>query len=305
LKVSTDHPKPFDVEKGIEFYHPEDREEVREAVKRAVSEGEPYEHEARLITDTGRERWVHSVGEPVERDGETVEVRGVFQDITERKRKERELAVQNDRLNRFASIVSHDLHNPLNVIEGRFELLREECNSDHFDPIDTAIDRMHRIIDGVLWLAREGQDIGSTAPVRVRTAVRSAWDIVADDADRAELRVADDGGNLPTISADDDRLCQLLENLLRNAIEHGGDGVTVTVGRLDDGFYVEDDGPGIPEKERDRVFAAGYSRTADGTGFGLNIVAKVADAHGWDIHVTDGPDGGARFEITDVDAAEP
>jgi hypothetical protein len=61
--------------------------------------------------------------------------------------------------------------------------------------------------------------------------------------------------------------------------------VTVTVGTLGDGFYVADDGPGIPEDERERVFEAGYSTTESGSGFGLAIVERVADAHGWSVHV--------------------
>ena len=77
--------------------------------------------------------------------------------------------------------------------------------------------------------------------------------------------------------------------------------MTVTVGDLPDGFYIEDDGPGIPQADREEVFAAGYSTASAGTGFGLSIVNRVAQAHGWDVRVTDGSDGGARFEITGVD----
>jgi PAS domain S-box-containing protein len=294
----------FDVEKGLGFYHPEDRQEVREAVEAAISGGEPYDHVVRIITDTGRKRWVHSVGEPVEQDGEIVKVRGAFQDITERKQKEQEVARQNDRLEKFSSTVSHDLRTPLNVIEGRLELLQEDYESEHFEPMDSAIDRMNRIIDDVLWLAREGQDIGSKEPVSLRTAVDSAWDIVADNADKARLRYTGEEDSLPTIEADQDRFRQLLENLLRNAIEHVGEDVIVRVGRLEDGFYVEDDGPGIPADERDQVLTAGYSNATDGTGFGLHIIAQVVEAHSWDIGVTDGSDGGARFEITGIEFAD-
>lgn len=80
--------------------------------------------------------------------------------------------------------------------------------------------------------------------------------------------------------------------------------VTVTIGDLDRGFYVEDDGPGIPEEERDAVFKAGYSTNEAGTGFGLNIVKQVVQSHGWEIIVTESLDGGARFEITGVDFLE-
>ena len=104
--------------------------------------------------------------------------------------------------------------------------------------------------------------------------------------------------------ADRSRLHQLIENLIRNAIEHGGEAVTVTIGDRANGFYVADDGPGIPVNERDEVFETGYSTREDGTGFGLNIVREIVDAHGWGIAVAESAEGGARFEITDVDLAE-
>ena len=72
---------------------------------------------------------------------------------------------------------------------------------------------------------------------------------------------------------------------------------------LEDGFYVEDDGPGIPEENRTDIFDSGYSTTGEGTGFGLSIVKRVAEAHGWDITVTESEVGGARFEITGVEFA--
>ena len=95
----------------------------------------------------------------------------------------------------------------------------------------------------------------------------------------------------------------MFENLIRNAIDHGGDDVAVTIGDLDGGFYVEDTGPGIPSEERDAVFEVGYSTSDDGTGLGLSIVKHVVDAHGWDIRVTEGTEGGARFEITGIESA--
>jgi signal transduction histidine kinase len=127
--------------------------------------------------------------------------------------------------------------------------------------------------------------------------------MVADDTDHAEL-VHDDELASVEIKADDDRLRQLLENLLRNAIEHGGRDVTVTVGTLDNGMYIEDTGPGIPEEQREDVFAAGYSSGENGTGFGLSIVKQIVNAHGWNVTVTESADGGARFEITGVEFSE-
>lgn len=102
-----------------------------------------------------------------------------------------------------------------------------------------------------------------------------------------------------TIDADTSRVSQLFDNLLRNAIKHRGEDVTVRVDWLADcpGFYIEDTGAGIPAEERARVFESGYTTTTESTGFGLAIVTEIVEAHGWEIDVTAGADGGARFEI--------
>jgi signal transduction histidine kinase len=81
--------------------------------------------------------------------------------------------------------------------------------------------------------------------------------------------------------------------------------VAVTVGDLPDGagFYVADDGPGIPPEQRDAVLDPGVSSTAGGTGFGLAIVRRIAGAHGWDVTVTESETGGARIEFRGVETA--
>jgi PAS domain S-box-containing protein len=289
---------------GFDFVHPDDVDEATSLFADLTSDpGSTITVEFRFRTADGEWRWLEVRGtNQLENDA----IEGIVtnnRDITERKARERALQRERDRLDEFASVVSHDLRNPLNVIEGRLELLCEDCDSDHLDSIATAVDRMDRIIEDVLWLAREGRDVGSMAPTDLRAAVDAAWELAADGADGAELCYATDDRSLPTIRADDDRLHQLLENLLGNAIDHGGEDVTVTVGALEDGFYVADDGPGIPEDDRDRVFAAGYSTGEEGTGFGLSIVEGIADAHGWEIEATESEPGGARFEIRGVDVA--
>ncbi len=214
---------------------------------------------------------------------------------------EHQLQLQNERLDEFASVVSHDLRSPLNVAEGRLELAMEDCTSEHLDHIAETFDRMHRLIDDVLWLAREGRDVGETGPVDLQRAAEEAWATVADAAGGATLStVASDARRLPTVTADEGRLLQLFENLFRNAIDHAGSDVSVRVESTDGGFAVEDDGPGVPEEDQDRIFDAGYSTTEDGTGFGLNIVEQIAEAHGWTITVTTASAGGARFEFTGV-----
>ncbi|MFB6081148.1 MAG: PAS domain S-box protein, partial [Haloferacaceae archaeon] len=226
----------------------------------------------------------------------------VLRDVTERERQYETIQKQRDELDRFAGIVSHDLRNPLTTAQGYLELAREERDSEHLDRIGHGLDRMDRIIEDVLWLARQGEEIGPTDPVDLREAIEDAWLIVADQETTAKLRLADEA--FGRIEADDDRLSQLLENLLRNAVEHGGSDVTVRVEPTATGVAIEDDGPGIPADERDRVFESGYSTRTDGTGFGLSIVERICEAHGWSVDVTTGDLGGARFEISGV-AREP
>jgi signal transduction histidine kinase len=213
----------------------------------------------------------------------------------DRVKREAELRERNERLDEFVSVVSHDLRNPLNVATGRLELARAECESEHLDDVDRALSRMDTLVDDLLALAREGTHASDLEPVAVADICRDCWETVAT-ADASLVVEADS-----VVRADRTRFRQLLENLVRNAVEHGGDDVTITVGDLDDGFYVADDGPGLPETEPERVFEGGYSTTESGTGFGLKIVREVVTAHGWTITATESDDGGARFDVTDVE----
>ncbi|AUV84008.1 PAS domain-containing sensor histidine kinase [Salinigranum rubrum] len=218
-------------------------------------------------------------------------------DITDRKEKERELRRERDRLEEFASVVSHDLRNPLSVASGNLALVREECESDRLAPIGRALDRMGQLITDLLTLAREGEAVGEVHPVSLGHLVPDCW----RNVETGDARLAVD--DAPTVLADRSRMSTLLENLLRNSVEHGGPDVRVTVGGLADGagFYVADDGPGIEPDERARVFESGYSTNSDGTGIGLTIVQQIVEAHGWEISVAESADGGARFEIRGVE----
>jgi PAS domain S-box-containing protein len=220
----------------------------------------------------------------------------------ERRRTTERLRRTNDQLERFAAVVSHDLRNPMNVLDGSLDLAASTGDDEHFERCRRALDRMDRLVDDLLSLARTGETIDDVAPVTLSTVARRAWETTGTDD--ATLAVEAD----LTVRADESRLRQLFENLFRNSVEHGGTGVTVRVVALDDGFAVEDDGVGIPLEEHEQVFESGFSTDTEGTGFGLTIVSEVADAHGWDVALAESADGGARFEFTGVeivDAVEP
>lgn len=198
------------------------------------------------------------------------------------------------RLNEFTSVVSHDLRNPLNVAVGRLELAKAESDNEHIEDVERALDRMDSMIHDILTLAQEGEAAVTKEPVSLEVIAEESW-LNVDTRD-ASLTVETD----LIVQADASRLRQILENLFRNAVEHGGDNVVVTVGEIEgrEGFFVEDSGSGIPPEERSEIFRMGYSDDPDGSGFGLSIVQDVINAHDWQIRVTESESGGARFEIT-------
>ncbi|UPV73998.1 GAF domain-containing protein [Halorussus limi] len=218
---------------------------------------------------------------------------------------EAHLRQQKDRLEEFASIVSHDLRNPLNVAQGNLQLVVEGLTEnsdqraqpsevDRLEKVSTSLDRMETIIQEVLTLARQGQVVDDPERVRLDEVVERAW---------TNVETADATLNLDCerkLEADPGRLQQLVENLLRNAIDHGGDDVTIRVLKLADGFAVEDDGHGLPDDGDGEIFSSEYSMSKDGTGLGLAIVEQIVDAHGWDVSATTGSDGGARIEVEGV-----
>lgn len=211
----------------------------------------------------------------------------------------------------IASIISHDLRNPLDVANAHLRAARETGAEEHFDELRASHERMEQIIGDVLELTRADQSLNATGGVDIERVATDAWTSVDTD-DGVSLSLEDD---LPTCEADSGRLQRLFENLFRNSVEHGRSGqaesadttqagtatgeLHVSVGRIPDGFFVADDGTGIPDAERERVFNPGYSsaETGRGTGLGLTIVEQIARAHGWTVSLSNGAAGGARFEF--------
>jgi len=282
-----------------------------------IETGEPILDKEEYVPHSGD--WLLTSKVPwYDENDEIAGVIGVTRNITERKERERELQRQNERLDQFASRLSHELRNPLSVLGERVTLARQTGDPEHFEHMERSIHRMDRLIDDVLVLAREGGVEIERDPVNIAQVARSCWKGIRSP--RTDLVVETDRH----IVADADRLHQLLANLFRNAIEHGSacienagsnviptddqnaraSDMTVTVGELPEGFYVEDDGRGISPELHQAVLEPGISEMEHGAGLGLVVVAKIVDTHGWTIRVTDGSAGGARFEITGVEFAD-
>ncbi len=281
-----------------EFVREQDRGELAAYLER-VETGDTDSVELELLTADGETIPYEFYSDRLTDDGTVVGRVGIGRDVTERAEYRRALERENRRLEEFASTVAHDLRNPLTVAQGRARLLDGDLDGQQAEDLEAvleSLDRIERIIGDVLELARTGDLAADPEPVDVGELAGRVWTDI--EYGLAVLTVEDP----PTIMADASLLERLLTNLLRNTIEHLGDDVAVRVGRLSStpGFYVADDGPGIPVTERDVIFEWGHSTKSDGFGIGLQSVRETCRAHGWDVVATESRDGGARFEITGV-----
>jgi len=229
----------------------------------------------------------------------------VFRDVTARVRRRQQLETlnrRNEQLDQFVSVVAHDLRNPLATAGARVQLARETGEEEHFDQIEKAHDRIESIVEELRSAAQAGVTLETTESIALAHLVQKAWKTARTEGVTLQTDVPPDA----RIDGDPDLLRHVFENLLRNAADHNDPPVTVTVGLLDSsgscrGFYVEDDGRGIPSDERRDVLEHGYTTDEDGTGLGLAIVSEFVEAHGWEMTVAEGDDGGARFEIATRD----
>ncbi|SDM52403.1 PAS fold-containing protein [Halogranum gelatinilyticum] len=266
-----------------------------------VESGDGASVDAELVVcpedGSGERHTLQVTRSPLDPDGTAGGSVLLYHDVTEREAHRRLLERRNDRLDTFTTTISHDLRNPLSVISGYVALTRDTGNLDHLDTVDRTVTRIADFLDDLLTLARQGRTIGD--PVRVSLAA-----LVDETVAAAETELTVEATTDRDLLADPDRLRQVFENLLHNAADHGG-ATTVRVGDLPDGFFVEDDGTGISAEKRETVFDYGYTTSAGGSGFGLVIVREIVEAHGWEIAVTEGSTGGARFEVTGVDSMTP
>jgi len=266
-----------------------------------------------LDTDRGRRHFEVEVS-PVLDDGDRVGRLFLVQDITARVERQRELERKNEQMEGFASVVSHDLRNPLTVAAGYVDNISDvtddETIAGYASEASAAHDRMETLIENILTMAREGDAVENPDPVSLWTVARDAWGTV--DTAEMTLAAADDATTDAVVLADADRLQRLFENCFRNAREHAGSDVTVTVGvdGFDDSnsvldpavrsFWVADDGPGIPAEDRESVLEEGFTTHQDGTGFGLAIVREISEGHGWTVSTAESETGGAKFVFEDV-----
>jgi signal transduction histidine kinase len=181
------------------------------------------------------------------------------------------------------------------VAQARLEFAQEEYQSEHLEVVARAHDRIATLIEDIETLVRNEEADPQLDAIVLRELIEACWQNV--ETHHATLIIESDRSLL----ADESRCRQLLENLIRNAVEHAGDAVTVTIGDLENGFYVEDDGQGFPDGDPKALLEEGVTTKATGTGLGLSIVREIVEEHEWTLTMAEGEDDGARFEIRGIE----
>lgn len=313
-------PKAYqpDLQSAINFYHPDDVERVTGLVEGAIKEARAFEFEARLIQPSGDVRHVRSICTPdVDREGHTVAVFGVFRDVSEDLEHERqlkstmeELSRSNEELNRFSYVCSHDMKEPVRLIESMSALLLDpgfdadaERRRDLLSRISNNTVRLRAIIDSLLAYSRieatvEKTEIDLNA---VLVEIREGLSLAAEEK-QANLDI----GKLPTVRGARVHFTQLFQNLIGNALKFNDsdDPVVKVRSRKRNGqwvFSVEDNGPGIAEEWRKEIFGVfrrlNLRDEIDGTGLGLSICQRIVHQYGGSIKCTTSKLGGAKFEF--------
>ncbi len=214
-----------------------------------------------------------------------------------RRDREREMEAQNRRLDEFTSVVSHDLRNPLSVATGHSPRPRT-VESEHLAAVEQAHERMDTLITDLLTLAQDGETVTDRESVALASLAENCWTTV-ETADATLVTDID-----RTVLANESRLKQLFENLVRNAVEHAGGRRDRNGRRVRRRVLRRGRRPRHPRPRARDVIEAGTQRDGRGPGSGSAIARKVAAAHDWEISVRE-PDPGTRFEMTGVSFCHP
>jgi PAS domain S-box-containing protein len=314
-----------------ELLHPDDRERVLEAEERA-DDDHPFSEDYRMVARDGRIVWVHDKTVLVRDDsGEPLFYQGVLYDVTEQKRAEQELAQAldlerkaverlreaDDMKNTFLTAVSHDLRTPLSAILGSAITLEsadelgipEEDRRQLIRSLSKKARRLTAMVNDLLDIDRLTR--GQVQPRREMVDLGALIGRTAAESDVLEERTVHVQAEPIEAWIDESMVVRIVENLLVNAAKHTPPTSSIWVGasRVPDGVVlrVEDDGPGVAEGERSRLFEpferGERSAPSPGLGVGLSLVARFAEAHGGRAWVEDRAGGGASFRVLFPDPA--
>lgn len=213
----------------------------------------------------------------------------------EAEQRSRELAYHNNQLENFARLLAHELRNPLTIARG-YHQQSQPRDTEAAQKVTLAHERIEAMIDELLDSVERSKVNVEDTRIQLAELAPRVWDDLPMKTESATLRV--DTGRV--IRGNPIHMEQLLAKLFENSIEHSEGRVIVRIGDLEDGFYVEDNGPGIPDSIHDDVIKGGFTTRGHGMGLGLTIVTQIIDLYDWNWTLTESEDGGVRVEFTDV-----
>jgi PAS domain S-box-containing protein len=219
-------------------------------------------------------------------------IEGVIADITEQKLALEMLKKQKEELSDFAHTMSHDLKNIFHNMLGFIELIEEERNLTHLTRLRTLLTETGKMVDHSVALADAGLILEETENVDLTPLVRKVADSIIPE------RVIYSQEDLPVVSADQRKVAQIFRNIFDNAIQHGQPSrIEVRAMKIDSVYRIQvtNDGKIIPEIQRSKIFLRGFTTSKSGQGYGLAIVKRLVEAHGWTITLLNGKE--ITFEI--------
>ncbi len=292
--------------------HDDEREQVRAQLEEAARTGATLELEYVIVRPDGEHRAVYSTSKPLHDDrGEVVALTGALQDVTEDRRVRARIESANASLERVAAVIAHDLRSPLVAIAGFADLLIERSGLEGDDAgfLERIQANTHRALDLLQDIVDEARrdPLAPAGEVDLEEVAAWATDALADWIGRRSAKVEVE--ELPRVQGHEASLRQVLLNLLSNSLKfHRGPEtprIRISAAELTHlvELRVDDNGPGVPEEERDAIFEEGYRGTRDvqdgvqGSGLGLATVRQIAERHGSLLTVGDSDLGGARFAL--------
>ena len=221
-------------------------------------------------------------------------IEGVIADITEQKMALEMLKKQKEELSDFAHTMSHDLKNIFHNMLGFIELIEEEQNLSHLARIRTLLNETGEMVDHSVSLADAGLIIEETEKVDLTSLAEEVADSIIPES------VSYSQDDLPEINADRRKVAQIFRNLFDNAIQHGQPNkIEVRLIRTDGAYRIKvvNNGKIIPEIQRSKIFLRGFTTSKTGQGYGLAIVKRLVEAHGWAIRLLDERETTFEIEI--------